>query len=153
MSSANRRWFWLAAVALVAGLLWWMQTLGGDRMDAPPRPEPVAAEPTPAPLRLEPEAAEPERKEASAEDEGEPFVTPLPRDEIQLPAKVAADGGVADDDSSSIEEKRDRMLGVVLEQLEEDLRAAEKAGDEQRAARIRVRRDRLQEQRNELTAQ
>ena len=129
------------------------QTRDDDPVDAPPRLGPAAAEPTPAPSRLEPEAAEQERTEPSAEDEGEPFVTPLPRDEIQLPAKAAPDGGVADDDSSSIEEKRDRMLGVVLEQLEEDLRAAEEAGDEQRAARIRVRRDRLEQRRNELTAQ
>ena len=152
MGSANRRWFWVAAVALVAGLLWWTQTRDGDRVDAPPRPEPVVAEPAPEPPPSEPEAVR-ERPEPGAEGESEPIATPLPRDEVQLPATGAPDGGVDDDDPASIEVKRDRMLGVVLEQLEEDLRAAEEAGDEQRAARIRVRRDRLEQQRNELTAQ
>lgn len=84
-------------------------------------------------------------------DVGEPFAAPLPRDEVQLPEKRSApDAGIESDDPATVEEKRDQMLSVVLDRLSEDLRAAEEAGDEERAAQLKVRIERLEKRRDEL---
>lgn len=149
MGSGKRRWFWVAAAALVAAVLWQSQAKDVGPVAEPEAPVPVAGEREPEPPS-KPEAVQVRPEPTS--DEGEPLATPLPRAEVELPAKAVPDGGVMDDDPASVEEKRDRMLRVVIEQLDEDLRAAEEAGDEERAARIRVRRDRLKEQRSESTA-
>ncbi|MFW2387424.1 MAG: hypothetical protein ACN4G0_03755 [Polyangiales bacterium] len=153
MSSGKRRWLWVGAVALVAAAIWWTRSTNERPIADSAAPEPSHAEPATAP----PSPPEPERAPPgptpSGDDEGEPVAVPLPREEVELPAKQASDAGVADADPSTPEERRDRMLGVVLEQLDEDLREAKEAGDEERAARIRVRRDRLKEQRGEIGAQ
>lgn len=154
MSTGKRRWFWVAAAALVAAAIWWMRAADERPIPEPAAPDPSEAEPTPVPSPPEPEAV-PARPMPmpSGDDESEPSAMPLPREDVELPAKQVSDAGVADADPASPEERRDRMLGLVLEQLDEDLREAEEAGDEERAARIRVRRDRLKEQRGEIGAQ
>ena len=43
------------------------------------------------------------------------------------------------------------MLGVVLDRLQGDLRAAQEAGDEERAAQLKIRIDRLEQRRSELS--
>jgi hypothetical protein len=42
------------------------------------------------------------------------------------------------------------MMGTVLDQLNEDLRAAEEAGDDERATDLRIRIERLEARRREL---
>lgn len=153
MSSGKRRWLWVGAVALVAAAIWWTQATNKGPIADSAAPEPSHGEPAPAaPPAPEPELVPP-RPTSGGDDEGEPSAVPLPREDVELPAKQASDAGVVDTDPSTPEERRDRMLGVVLEQLDEDLREAEENGDEERAARIRVRRDRLKEQRGEIGPQ
>lgn len=148
MSSKSRRWVWVFAVALVAAALWSLLPKQ-DRLDELPSiPEPPELQAAPAPRR---EVRVDETAPVTPSDEGEPLAKPLPRDEVLLPEKRAAmDAGVPNDDSASIEEKRDRMVGVVLERLHDDLRAAEDAGDEDRAERLMVRIERLEQRRSEL---
>jgi DNA-binding ferritin-like protein len=60
------------------------------------------------------------------------------------------DAGVEDDTPADANGRRDAMLTTVLDRLEQDLRAAEEAGDEDRASQLRVRIERLEERRREL---
>lgn len=141
MSSGRRRWLWIAIVAVLAAI-WWLVPRGTSPSQAPAVVEP--AEPPPAAERI----AQPE--EPTSDDE-EPFAAPLPRDEVELPDTPAMpDAGVASDDPASLEEKRDQMLTAVLDRLRRDVSAAEEAGDDERAARLRVRIERLEQRQSEL---
>ena len=152
MSSDKRRWIWVSAVALVAAAFWW-------RTPAEPAPEePVPEEPREA-MRAKRESppAPPEeapRPEAApVENEEAPSAPPLPRDEIELPpTSQQSDAGVPIEDASSTQEKRERMISIVLDRLEQDLRDAEEADDEATAARLRVRIERMKRQRDELAS-
>ena len=148
MSSNSRRWVLIFAVALVAAATAWLLPRQDHASDLPSIPEPPELEAAP-PSRLDARVDEPGLDVPS--EEREPLAKPLPRDEVLLPEKLAAmDAGVPSDDPSSVDEKRDRMLGVVLDRLHDDLRAAEDAGDEERADRVRVRIERLERRRSEL---
>ncbi len=150
MSSKSRRWVWVFAVALVAAALWWLLPKQDRVDDLPSIPEPPELQAAPAPRR-EARVDETDPVAPSDEGDGEPLAKPLPRDEVLLPEKQAAmDAGVPNDDSASVEEKRNRMLGVVLDRLRDDLRAAEDAGDGDRAERLKVRIERLEQRRSEL---
>ena len=115
MSSNSRRWVWVFAVALVAAASWWLLPKQDHAGDVPSIPEPPELEAAPSP-RLGARVDEPDLDAPS--DEGEPLAKPLPRDQVPLPEKLAVmDAGVPSDDPSSVDEKRDRMLGVVLDRL------------------------------------
>lgn len=92
----------------------------------------------PTPIPVEPEDM----------DDREPVTVPLPRDQVELPSTAPADGGV--DDPISVEQRRDEMLSTVLERLSAELEAAEEAGNEEEAARLRIRIERLSQRRDEL---
>lgn len=148
MGSEKRRWIWIATVALAAAALWWLYPEEPPPSQAPSIPEPPALQASPEPSRSK--MAAPSESDAPS-DVGEPFAAPLPRDEVQLPEKRSApDAGIESDDPATVEEKRDQMLSVVLDRLSEDLRAAEEAGDEERAAQLKVRIERLEKRRDEL---
>jgi hypothetical protein len=148
MSSKSRRWVWVFAAALVAAAVAWLLPSRDRVGDLPSTPEPPELQTAPAP-RLEARVAEPDFDAHS--EMGEPLAQPLPRDQVPLPEKRAAmDAGVASDDPASVDEKRDRMLGVVLDRLKDDLRAAQEAEDDERVERLRVRIERLEQRRSEL---
>ncbi len=145
MGSTKRRWVWLAIVA-VAVVAWWLfPRAPTSAPSASPAPaavsEPPSAErrPTPAEIPTEPVGT----------DEQEPIAAPLPRHEVELPEPPSSmDGGV--EDPVPVEQRRDEMLGTVLDRLNEDLRAAEEAGDDEEAARLKIRIERLRQRRDEL---
>ncbi len=148
MTSKRRLSIGVLTVGLAAAGVWW---LSAER----DRPGPASSTKTPseaqAPLEPSPRAiAAPQDRKVAADDD-EPVAAPLPRDEVVLPEKQGTvDAGVASVDPASREERRDRMLGVVLDRLHEDLRHAKDAGDEDRAAQLRIRIDRLEERRSAL---
>lgn len=153
MSSERRPWVWIASVALAAAAAWWLYPRDSAPPTAPAVSESAEAVPTPEPQQQPQALADPAQSDTPADEEGEPFVTPLPREEVVLPDRQGAtDAGVASDDPISREEKRDRMLGVVLDRLQDDLRAAQEAGDEERAAQLKIRIERLEQRRSELSA-
>ena len=140
MSSTRRRWVWLAIVALLA-LVWWLV----PRPTSPsPTAEPATSErrePTPKPGSIPVEHEETKERE--------PVAVPLPRHEVELSEAAApADGGV--DDPVPVERRRDEMLSTVLARLNAELEAAEEAGNEEEAARLRIRVERLSQRRDEL---
>lgn len=140
----------MVAVALAAAAAWWLYPEDGSSRQPSSIREPAETPTTAEPRRQALAAAR--DQDAPADEEGKPVATPLPRDEVVLREKhETSDAGVANDDPASTEEKRDRMLEVVLDRLQEDLRAAQEAGDEARAAQLEVRIDRLVQRRSELT--
>lgn len=154
MSSQRRPWFWIGSVVLAAAAAWWLYPKDSGPSRPPSIPESAEAPPDAKPQRQPRALAAPTNGDAPTDEEREPSATPLPREEVVLPEKQkTADAGVPTDDPASTEEKRDRMLGVVLDRLQEDLRAAQEAGDEERAAQLKIRIDRLEQRRSELTEQ
>ncbi|MGB5284420.1 MAG: hypothetical protein WBN29_07905 [Polyangiales bacterium] len=152
MSSEKRPWFWIASLALAVAAAWWLYPQDSGPGRAPSFPDSAEAIPTPEPQQQPQALAAPAQSDTPADGQGEPFATPLPREEVLLPEKQrTADAGVASDDPISREEKRDRMLGVVLDRLQDDLRAAQEAGDEEQAAQLKIRIDRLEQRRSELS--
>ncbi len=152
MSSEKRPWFLIASLALAAAAAWWLYPKESGPGRAPSFTDSAEAVPTPEPQRQPQALAAPAQSDTPADGQGEPFATPLPREEVLLPEKQGtSDAGVASDDPISRKEKRDRMLGVVLDRLQGDLRAAQEAGDEERAAQLKIRIDRLEQRRSELS--
>jgi hypothetical protein len=140
MGSTRRRWVWLAIVALVAAI-WWLVPRRTSPSPTPPVPEPQAVEPQ--------RKSTPVLEAREAPEDAEPIAAPLPRDEVELPSSSPpVDGGVAD--AGSIEQRRDAMLGTVLDRLNADLAAAEESGNEEEAERLRIRIERLRQRRDEL---
>mgnify|MGYP001814838212 CR=1 FL=1 len=156
VGSSRRRWIWITLVALAAAALLWAEA------HEPDAPETQSATTDSAPARpsastastLSPEAPEEadELDPPPPSPDAPPTATPLPRGEVELPPSAQAlDGGVPERDPASTAERRDDMMAAVLERLNEDLRAAEEAGDAERAEQLRVRIERLEDRRRELT--
>ncbi len=154
MGAEKRRWVWVIIVAVVAAVVWWLvpqgtspsqepaaETKANDRERAQ-RAAPV--DPLPA-AGTRPASGDAERADAP------PTAEPLPRDEVALPPTPGAgDAGVPGDAAGDPAARREAMLTTVLDRLREDLRAAEDANDEEQAARLRVRIERLEARRQEL---
>lgn len=156
VGSSRRRWIWITLAALAAAALLWAdaneadapETSSAATASAPAKPS------APATSTLAPEAPEePDKPELPPPaPDAPPTATPLPRGQVELPSSAQAlDGGVPERDPASTAERRDDMMASVLERLNEDLRAAEEAGDGERAAQLRVRIERLEARRRELT--
>jgi hypothetical protein len=155
MTSKRQLSIGLLAVGLTAAGVWWLS--GPDGRHGPAHSAEVPAEAQKAPAEPSPRGivAAREAEDAvdsdPAADDGEPIAAPLPREEVVLPEKLGtADGGVASGDPASNDERRDQMLGVVLDRLQEDLHQAKDAGDEERAAQLQIRIDRLEARRSAL---
>jgi len=151
VGSSRRRYIWITLVALaVAALLW----VDAKEEAAPPAPEatPASAPATrAAPTAPDPPPQVPAEVEPPPAADSPPTAAPLPREQVELPSSPQApDGGVPERDPASTEERRNDMMGTVLDQLNEDLRAAEEAGDDERATDLRIRIERLEARRREL---
>jgi len=152
VGSSRRRYIWITLVALAAAALLWVDA---KEEDAPPAPEatPASAPPTrAAPAAPDPPPEVPAEVEPPPAADAPPTAAPLPREQVELPSsQKAPDGGVPERDPAATEERRNDMMGTVLDRLNEDLRAAEEAGDEERANELRIRIERLEARRRELT--
>lgn len=143
MISEEHRWWWIAIVALIAAAIWWLVPRTTGPGQAPARFEPPDI-PKHAGRLAEDEAT---RTDADAP----PTASPLPREQIELPDARLSDAGVALDDGTRRAGRRGQMLTLVLERLRDELATAEEAGDEERATQLRIRIERLERLRTELT--
>jgi hypothetical protein len=156
MGSEKRRWVWVMIVAVVAALVWWLVPQGTSPSQEPKatsETDPARNAPTREAFEDPSPSVEVDRPPIGADSpDAPPTAKPLPRDEVALPATAGVfDAGVEDDEPpTDANRRRDAMLTTVLDRLEQDLRTAEEAGDEDRASQLRVRIERLEERRREL---